>query len=201
VTGLGFHPQLAHERRNELPLFDSFLPMTRFVGEVGLDGSPELRTHWNSQIAVFEHVLEKCQAAGGKIISLHSRRATGEVLDYLTTFSGAGSLILHWFSGTLRDLDRAIDLGCWFSIGPAMLASKTGINLARCMPHGRVLTESDGPFARVNDKTLMPWDVEKAIYTLSEIWSMTPQAVEQLVEANLRNLLLTAGPVSSAEIK
>src|ERR1035437_8151628 len=42
-TALGLHPQLAHERMNELPLFDSYLPETRYVGEIGLDGAPEFR--------------------------------------------------------------------------------------------------------------------------------------------------------------
>src|ERR1035441_1290583 len=39
-TALGLHPQLAHERMSELALFDSYLPETRYVGEIGLDGAP-----------------------------------------------------------------------------------------------------------------------------------------------------------------
>jgi TatD DNase family protein len=62
-TGLGLHPQLAHERQSELPLFDRFLPETRYIGEIGLDGSPEFRTNWQSQIVVFEQILAKCKAA------------------------------------------------------------------------------------------------------------------------------------------
>ena len=38
-TALGLHPQLAHERQNELPQFEHLLPRVRYVGEIGLDGT------------------------------------------------------------------------------------------------------------------------------------------------------------------
>ena len=188
-TGLGLHPQLAHERQNELVLFDSFLSKTRYIGEIGLDGAPEFRGHWHSQVAVFEHILTKCCAIGGRIMSLHSRRASGAVLDYLERFSEAGTPILHWFSGSFRDLDRAINIGCWFSVGPAMLVSEKGRALAALMPRERVLTESDGPFAQINGGPAMPWDVDGAINRLSQTWSLPPDEVEQTVDRNLGVLL------------
>lgn len=185
-TGLGLHPQLAHERQNELALFDSILAETRYVGEIGLDGALEFRRHRASQVAVFEHVLVKCREAGGRIMSLHSRRASGAVLDYLEKFRGAGTPILHWFSGSFRDLDRAIKLGCWFSVGPAMLASENGRTLTARMPRERVLTESDGPFAQINGQPVKPWNVEDAVDRLSKIWSLTREEVNQNIFSNLQ---------------
>ena len=41
VTALGLHPQLAHQRKDDLSLFDRLLPGSEYVGEVGLDGAPE----------------------------------------------------------------------------------------------------------------------------------------------------------------
>lgn len=192
-TALGFHPQLAHQRRNELPLFGALLPETRYVGEIGLDGDPQFRRYWDSQVSVFEYVLMKCSEAGGRIMSLHSRRASGTVLDYIEKFPDAGTPILHWFSGSFRDLDRAIKLGCWFSVGPAMLASKNGRTLAARMPLERVLTESDGPFAHINGEPVKPWHVETAIYGLSTIWSLTREEVKQKILSNLQ-ALVTDGP-------
>lgn len=192
-TGLGLHPQLAQERQNELPLFDSLLPETRYVGEIGLDGAVEFRSHWQSQILVFERILAKCRAAGGRIMSLHSRRASGAVLDYLEKYPGAGTPVLHWFSGSLRDLDRAIKLGCWFSMGPAMLASKKGLSLAARTPRDHVLTESDGPFAQLEGEAIMPWQVENATQVLSQIWSLSPAEAEQNIHRNLQTLLAESG--------
>jgi len=188
-TALGLHPQLAGERKGELPLFDVLLPQTRYVGEIGLDGSPEFRRSWNDQVAVFEHILAECRKAGGRVMSIHSRRASGPVLDFLERIPDAGTPVLHWFSGSFRDLDRAIKLGCWFSIGPAMLASEKGRGLAARMPRERVLTETDGPFAQLNGQAILPWQVENAIQGLSQIWSVPPADVEQSVFRNLKDLL------------
>jgi TatD DNase family protein len=175
-TALGLHPQLAHERLSELSLFDQLLPQAHYVGEIGLDGASEFRQHWSCQVTVFEHILAKCSEIGGRIMTLHSRRASRAVLDRLESFPDAGIPILHWFSGSFRDLDRAMRLGCWFSVGPAMLRSEC------------VLTESDGPFAQMQGKPLMPGQVESAIVELSRIWSLSCDEVVNLLRQNLTNL-------------
>ncbi len=82
-TALGLHPQIAHERLSELTLFDQLLPEAHYVGEIGLDGASEFRQQWPSQVTVFEHILAKCSEAGGRIMTLHSRRASHAVLDRL----------------------------------------------------------------------------------------------------------------------
>jgi TatD DNase family protein len=187
-SALGLHPQIAHERRGELPLFDSLLTETRYVGEIGLDGSPELRPHWNAQVAVFEHILKACTAAGGRIMSIHSRRAAGEVLDRLEAHPGAGTPILHWFSGGVRELDRAVALGCWFSVGPAMLKGERGRKLAARMPADRLLTETDGPFAEIGGQSLRPWEVTGAVSTLANVWSVPAEEANKRVKANLKAL-------------
>src|SRR5438552_1595155 len=48
-VALGLHPELAQERKVELPLFDKLLSRTKYVGEIGLDGSPELKGQWEHQ--------------------------------------------------------------------------------------------------------------------------------------------------------
>lgn len=188
-TALGLHPQLAHERKGELELFDRLLPDARYIGEIGLDGAPEFRRHWNDQMEVFEHVLAACGKAGGRILSIHSRRASGAVLEQLDAHRAAGTPVLHWFSGTLGELKRAITLGCWFSVGPAMLRGRRGQELAARMPRECVLTESDGPFAQLNGRALYPWDVEHAVVALSKIWRITPTEAATTLSDNLRRLL------------
>lgn len=188
-TALGLHPQVAHERRSELTLFDALIPETRYIGEIGLDGAHEFRKYWRDQVSVFEHILSKCREAGGRIMSIHSRRAAAAVLDHLEDFSGSGTPVLHWFSGNLRDLERAIRLGCWFSVGPAMLTSENGKKLVQRMPRERILTESDGPFAQLNGEPVMPWHVERAIHELSAIWLLSPDKVANMIDNNLRSLL------------
>jgi TatD DNase family protein len=187
-TALGLHPQLAHERKSELLLFERFLPDARYVGEIGLDGTPEFKRHWSDQTLVFTYILSACARAGGRILSIHSRRAATPVLDALQAHSGAGTPILHWFSGSQRELARAVELGCWFSVGPAMLVGSKGRDLTANMPRDRVLTESDGPFARVDGRAALPWDSERAATGLAELWAKPVDEVREQLVSNLRCL-------------
>ena len=191
-TAVGLHPQLAHERKAELSIFDRHLAETKYVGEVGLDGSPEFRKHWGDQLYVFNHILNSCAAAGGRILSIHSRRAAAAVLDCLEKHSAAGVGVLHWFSGTTSELERAIQLGCWFSVGPTMLEGEKGRSLALRMPRERVLTETDGPFTRKNDSPMFPWDVGRAVLNLADVWKTSSEDVQTRMAMNLRELVSLA---------
>lgn len=187
-TALGLHPQLAHQRKGELPQFERLIGETRYVGEIGLDGGPEFKRHWEDQMEVLSRILNVCREAGGKVMSLHSRRAAKAVLDTLENHPGAGTPILHWFSGSARELARAVDLGCWFSVGPSMLRGEKGRELAAKMPRQRVLTESDGPFAQIAGRSMLPWEVGDAIADLGTIWGLSSAAVEQQLLTNLSSL-------------
>ena len=190
-TALGLHPQIAHERKSELSLFDDLLPQTGYVGEVGLDGAPEFRDSWQDQCDVFEHILRSCEDAGGRIMSIHSRRAASAVLDRIETCPRAGTPVLHWFSGSNKELDRAISCGCWFSVGPAMLAGERGCKLVARMPRERILTESDGPFASIDGRSLQPWDVSLAESKLAHLWNESKEEAASNLQENLRNLINT----------
>jgi TatD DNase family protein len=187
-TALGLHPELAHERSSELALFDKLLPEARYVGEIGLDHTPGTQRQWTSQKSVFKHILRSCQAAGGRVMSIHSRRATECVLDQLEEFPRAGVPVLHWFSGTLDELRRADKLGCWFSVGPSMLNGARGRRLVSCMPRERVLTESDGPFARLGERAAEPSDIRLAILEMADLWKLRESETHNLVMDNFRRL-------------
>src|SRR3989338_2907931 len=85
-TAVGLHPRLANQRKIELGQFRELLSQTRYVGEVGLDGSPECLPFWQEQVEVFDNVLRSCAELGGRIVSVHSRRAEDEVLSRLEHF-------------------------------------------------------------------------------------------------------------------
>src|SRR5690606_27741403 len=126
-----------------------------------------------------------CAGADGRILSIHSRRASKDVLDCLEECPEAGVPVLHWFSGSPRDLDRAVRLGCWFSVGPVMLKSERGRSLVARMPRNRILTESDGPFAQIGGAAVMPWEVNLAVGILSAIWGEPNVVVDEVLSRNL----------------
>lgn len=186
-TALGLHPQLAHQRTHEIELFDALLPGAKYVGEIGLDGGKGFKDHWDVQLKVFRHILKSTDRAGGRIMSVHSRGSAAAVLDELSGVSGVP--ILHWFTGTPNQLKRAINIGCWFSVGPAMLDTKKGRDLVSMMPKGRIVTETDGPFAKLLGKPLFPWDVELSIRHLSHIWKCDEREAEEILANNFKQLL------------
>ncbi len=188
-TALGLHPQLAAERVGELPIFRQLLPMVRYVGEVGLDGTPDHRSSWSVQLRVFTEILNACAEQGGRVLSIHSRGAATPVLDMLAAHRPAGTAVLHWFSGTQAELTRATAMDCWFSVGPAMLTGAKGRALVSSMPRDHVLTESDGPFARVSSTALHPWDVESVLIALGRLWNLSLSDVRRQLRANLRVLV------------
>lgn len=193
---LGLHPELVAQRHSEADLFPALLGETDYVGEVGIDGSPPHQDNLDLQERTFRRILKHCSDRGGRILSVHSRGAAGRVLDCLEAYPNAGSAILHWFSGSPKELERAAALGAWFSVGPAMLRSGRGRNLVAGMPQQRVLTETDGPFARDGGRPLYPWDVASAESALAEVWSLDPTGIRDVIKQNLVRLSKTRGSAS-----
>lgn len=192
-TALGLHPQLAHERYAEIDLFGSQVKQARYIGEIGLDGAPEYSFSFKKQMDVFNSILRICANAGGRLMSIHSRRSSQLVLDCLKRQPESGVPILHWFSGSNHDLKCAIEMDCWFSVGPQMFVSQRGRQLIMNMPRNRIITETDGPFAQINGRPLFPWDVEFALNGLSEIWETPVSIVRQNIFNNFSELLRKMG--------
>ncbi len=188
-VALGLHPQIAHLRAAETAIFEAEVGGTGYVGEIGLDGGPEYSDHRAVQAKVFATLLTACAQAGGKIMSLHSRHAASAVMDALEAQPKAGTAVLHWFTGNADELSRAVGLDCWYSVGPAMLMSKKGQTLASRMPRDRVLTETDGPFTKIQNETLFPWHAQVAVDDLSRIWNVPVVEAEAQLKSNLRALV------------
>ncbi|USI29659.1 Qat anti-phage system TatD family nuclease QatD [Alteromonas macleodii] len=188
-TALGLHPQLAHQRKNELVIFDKLVSETRYIGEIGLDGSRGFKEHFDDQIKVFRHILKKCESYSDKILTIHSLNAVDDVLTCLHEYPNAGKPILHWFLATKRQVDTAVHLGCFFSIGPAMLYSDRAKKVISWLPKERVLLETDGPFAKVNGRILFPSDTDMIIPFLSAQWNLSTLEVTKQLGSNLKKLV------------
>lgn len=193
-TALGLHPELAGQREHELGLFDQLVAETRFVGEVGLDGSRRFAASRETQRRVFDHILRSCADAGGRVLSIHSRSAVAAVLDSLEAAPEAGIPVLHWFTGTARQAEAAVEAGCWFSVGPGMLQTPKSREILRLLPRTRILTETDGPFASTDGAPAYPWHVEHAIAALAELWDVSVSDTAAQLETNFADLIAASGP-------
>lgn len=185
----GLHPEIVHERHGELDNLLEQIEQVSAVGEIGLDGSKRFQHSYEMQRKVFAATVAQCAAVGGRVLSIHSRQAVKDVLSVLADHPGFGTAVLHWFSGTAAELKAASDMGCWFSIGPAAFNSASGKALARKMPRDRVVPESDGPFAKVNGMTVMPWSSDETAQLLAQAWDLGVDEVKLSLESNSRRLI------------
>ncbi|AWN17949.1 Qat anti-phage system TatD family nuclease QatD [Salinisphaera sp. LB1] len=190
-VGLGLHPQLVADRHLEIDLFESLLPRTRYVGEVGLDRGPAHYRSFELQRLIFERILRACAEQGNKILSLHSVRATKPILDMLDEHlpPDRAGVVLHWFTGSKAAVRRAVDRGCYFSVNEGMLASASGVRVIREIPIDRVLTETDGPFLTRDDKPIKPGDVGRAVEMIASCAGSPVEVVRAKILSNLKRLL------------
>jgi TatD DNase family protein len=189
-VGLGLHPEVAPAKSMELDQLVGGVAGATFIGEIGLDGSPRFRASLEVQERIFRAALAECSRQGGRVISVHSRGAAGRTVELLAQAGSVGLPVLHWFSGGLTELQAATRLGCWFSVGPAMLAGEKGRSLTARMPIDRVLPETDGPFTSDGSTPLMPWDAWRVCGVLADVWSMPVAEVEGQLVTNLNRLLV-----------
>lgn len=178
---LGLHPLRANEHEKEYLNFSKYVNETSYIGEVGLDFSPEGYSTKEIQIKSFEFVLNNINGKK-KIVSLHSRRADKEVLELLRA-KNIENAIFHWYSGSLNILDKIIDCGYFLSINSAMIKSENGRKIISKIPRELILTETDYPFI---DKS----DINSVLEYLSNLWTLSETDVERIIDNNFRKLLL-----------
>ncbi len=190
AVGLGLHPWWLADGRcaeDEVGLFVELASHARYIGEVGLDFSPRRAGTFELQRAAFKALMEAC-GGGCRIFSFHSVRSATALLDVVeeTGVLGGGVAVMHWFSGSGEELSRAVGLGCMFSIGSRMLATRRGRAYARSLPLDRLLLETDLPNEPGERLDLDAWrsDLEGALAALAEIRGMEPDRMRELLAAN-----------------
>ena len=190
-AALGLHPQLVESRSHELALWKELVDETRYVGEVGLDSGPRYFRSLDLQKQVFGEILDRCAELGDRILTVHSVRAVKLVLDSLEARfpQGRGKVVMHWFTGTLAELRRAVDMGCYFSVNLAMLEGDRRRALAAAIPLDRVLTETDGPFTQTLGRPSHPVDVSITVLELAGIHGLDGPAMARRITGNLRALI------------
>jgi TatD DNase family protein len=190
-AAVGLHPELVGERYGELDLLAHCMSETRLIGEVGLDGSPKHREHFGRQREVFERVLKTAQVLGGRVLTIHSRRAAHDVIEMIEKHTSPDRVlpILHWFSGNAAEASRGAACGCYFSINTAMLDSERGQALVRKVPPERLLTETDSQFTRIGNRHSVPWDVNLAIDGLAFLFRKTNEDIRAAVGQNAMRVL------------
>lgn len=181
---LGLHPELVAQYGNQLDLFLDYVSDSRYIGEIGLDYSKGIS---KQQIQVFERMIDSCESLGEKIISIHSRKAATSVIDIVG--ESKNKIILHWFTGSNKDLERAINKGYYFSVNSNMVTTKKGQELILTVPINKLLIESDSPFTKQTRHNFTAQYFDDFYISLSNILGKSVDEIKLLLSANFINIL------------
>lgn len=194
-ASVGLHPELVGQRHAEADLLEQLIGESRLVGEVGLDGSPQYRTSYERQKVVFSRALAAAQAHGGRVLTIHSRRAARDVIDLIEHHSDPSNVlcILHWFSASAAQARRAIESGCYFSVNSAMLRHERGRSFVKTIPKERLLTETDAPFMKVNGAPSQPGNVIEILGELSAVLGESHDGLLSQITLNAQRVYAFAG--------
>jgi TatD DNase family protein len=189
---LGFHPELVQRYIGEIGIFGRLLSQTRYIGEIGLDGSTQFQSTYLQQLEIFQQLLSLIAIHEKKVLTVHSRGAAAETISQLHKYLKGTSTkaILHWFSGSLVDLQAGLNYGFYFSINHKMVATERGRQIIHSLPMERILTETDAPFTFSGAIQTRMGSLEASIKGIAEIKRIDERAAKQAVYENFRTLLL-----------
>ena len=159
---------------------------TPFVGELGLDG--------RSRVPMAVQVETLVTAFGvlrdsPRVTSLHSYAAAGQLIDLLGPSPPSG-IVLHWWLGDAHQTERAVELGCYFSVNASSVRRR---DVLATIPLNRILTETDHPFGDRRSRNRHPGNVEDVEHGIGLEYGMSQCEVRRLVWSNLRELISVTG--------
>ncbi|GAB3474284.1 TatD family hydrolase [Amycolatopsis cihanbeyliensis] len=186
VWGVGCHPGLVGvQKAFDADQFADLVTSTSYVSEVGLDGKSRVPMH--RQQETLDAVLATLEATP-RITSIHSYAATGAVLECLAARPICGA-VLHWWLGDQKQTDRAVELGCFFSVNASMLRRP---DLLASLPLDRAFPETDHPFGdKSGGQGRRPGNVEDVERALAQVHGLDQQRVRQHTWRNLAELVRT----------
>lgn len=187
-AALGYHPEVIPIIGNELSMFEDYLTQTKYIGEVGLDYSNSSKEEKYKQIRIFERILKLCDELGDKILTVHSRKSESDTIDMIGE-KFRGKVILHYYSGNIATLKKAIEYGYYFSVNYSMTQTANGKRIISQIPKNRILTESDGPFILIDKKKSTPINMIQTVSEIARYFNITEEGACQLIYNNFKNLL------------
>lgn len=189
---LGIHPEKANDDLEpvERLIVDNSNQISG-IGEIGLDKTyVSDEDGFKRQVHVFEKMLSLAEKLG-KPISIHSRKTLDEIFSILPSYRLGGTL-LHWFAGNKKQLQKAMDMGCFVSYGPAMVYSQDKQILLLQTRLDKVLLETDGPvrFSKCfGYKTAQITFLPSVLFCASNILGMQYDETLGIVEKNMNSYL------------
>jgi TatD DNase family protein len=186
----GVHPRRAPEYAGNLSTLGPSIERSPALGEIGLDFHwVKEREQYPAQLKVLEYFLAAAREQD-KVVNLHTKGAEQETLELLERYA-IRRAIVHWYSGPADILRGLIDFGAYFTFGVELPLSEKIRDLARAVPLKQILTETDNPggLKWLTGELGTPESLLRVVDALAAVKRSEPDAIEQVVEDNFRNLM------------
>ena len=190
---IGMHPEKAqNDTESIFKLIVENNEKISGVGEIGLD-----YTYTNSdeeflkQEQVFRTQLSYAEKFR-KPVSIHSRKTLTEIFEILPSYN-IPTILLHWFDGSKKQLQKAMDLDCYVSFGPVMIYSKDKQVLLSKANKDKILVETDGPvrFSRCfGNRTAQISFIPSVVFCASKVLDINYQDMCHILEQNSQRFLI-----------
>ncbi|PIN95741.1 MAG: DNAase, partial [Nitrosopumilus sp. CG10_big_fil_rev_8_21_14_0_10_33_7] len=99
---------------------------------------------------------------------------------------------LHWFDGSKKQLQKAMDMGFFVSYGPVMIYANDKQTLLSQTPENKILVETDGPvkFSRCFEmKSGQISFIPSVVFCASKILNKSYDEMASLLEENSKSFL------------
>ena len=185
----GVHPWNAPQYAGRLAEMDELIAHSPMLGEIGLDyyfvRDPG---EYPAQQIVLDYTLAAADRQQ-KIVYLHTKGAEADVLERLDRYH-LPAVVVHWYSGPLDLFHDLAARDAYFTVGLEVCHSEHIRAIARAIPAGRLLTETDNPGGPMSflGRPGTPSLIRDVVEGLAVARETTPEAIIQTVEANLASL-------------
>jgi TatD DNase family protein len=184
---IGIHPEKADDDLDMMTnLIEQNANKISGIGEIGLDKTYVLdEAGLSRQVLVFQNMLclaEKLR----KPVSIHSRKTLDEIFSLLSSYS-IKSVLFHWFSGSKKQLQKAMDLSYFVSYGPATVYSQDKQVLLSLTDLDKILIETDGPvrFSRCFGlKTAQITFLPSVLFSVACVLNKSFDEMQEIIEKN-----------------
>jgi TatD DNase family protein len=194
-AAIGFHPSEAHKITEEdFVWLKEHLndPEVVAIGEVGLDFHWD-DTHEKEQKDVFKRQIELANRYRMPLL-VHMRDAVKSTMDALSSFKDPETTgIMHCYSGSVQSMRRFVDLDMFIALGgPVTFTNaKTPKEVAKAVPGGRLLVETDAPFLAPHPhrgKTNEPRLIVHTVETIAHLRDIDRETLETITYDNAMKL-------------
>jgi TatD DNase family protein len=195
LVAVGIHPQESQTSPVELEkIVAKNYKKIVAIGECGLDFSSDYDIE--AQENCFRKQIELAKKYKLPLI-IHARKAVDEVVEILKEY-GDLSGVFHCYAGGIKRIKNVLSLGenWYFGIDGNVTYEEGLVDVVKDIPKDRLLLETDSPFLTpvpFRGEKNKPEYVKYIYQKVTEIWEMSFEETEKIIDENAKKLFLKIG--------